>query len=98
MLFLESTRNQIIIAMVLGIITGLYGTKMMHSTSDIISEIYIKFLSLVSTPLIFLSITSTLSKIEGFSEVKFLGKRVMFYTIMTTLIAAISALALFLII
>lgn len=98
MLFLKSTRNQIIIAMALGILTGLYGTKLMHSTSDIISEIYIKFLSLVSTPLIFLSITSTLSRIEGFSEVKFLGKRVMFYTIMTTLIAAISALALFLII
>ena len=71
MLFLKSTRNQIILAMILGLITGLYGTETLHLASDIISKIYIKFLTLISTPLIFLSILSTLSRIEGFNELRF---------------------------
>ena len=96
--FFRSTHFLIFLALGLGIVAGLMGGDMTHAVCQNISTIYINFLKLVSTPLIFLSICSTLSGISGFREVRTLGTRVMSYTVVTTLIAAAIGLVLFLLI
>ncbi|MEN8235965.1 MAG: dicarboxylate/amino acid:cation symporter [Pseudomonadota bacterium] len=96
--FLTSTHFLIFVALGMGIAAGLMGGEATHAVCENISTIYINFLKLVSTPLIFLSICSTLSGISGFREVRTLGTRVMSYTVVTTLIAAAIGLLLFLLI
>ncbi len=93
-----STHGLIIGALVIGVLTGFHGGDFAHSSAETISTIYINFLKLVSTPLIFLSICSTLSSISGFAELRTLGTRVLSYTVLTTLIAAIIGLLLFLLV
>ena len=96
--FLTSTHFRIFIALGLGVFAGLVGGEGTYAVCTNISTIYINFLKLVSTPLIFLSICSTLSGISGFKEVRTLGTRVMGYTVGTTLIAAAIGLVLYLLI
>jgi Na+/H+-dicarboxylate symporter len=67
-------------------------------SSEIISKVFVNFLKLVSLPIVFLSIVSTASGMEGIHQIKVLGKRVLFYTILTTMIAATLAMVLFMII
>ena len=86
------------IAIVLGICFGLWGHPFIIQSSEIISKVFVNFLKLVSLPIVFLSIVSTASGMEGIHQIKLLGKRVLFYTILTTLIAATLAMVLFLII
>lgn len=66
--------------------------------ADVISEIFINLLKLVSLPIIFLSIVSTASGMDSVSEIKSLGRRVIKYTLITTVIAASIALLLFVVI
>lgn len=86
------------IAIVLGIGLGLWAHPMVISASEIISKVFVNFLKLVSLPIVFLSIVATASGMEGIHQIKMLGKRVLFYTILTTIIAATIAMILFLII
>jgi Na+/H+-dicarboxylate symporters len=86
------------IAIALGILLGLWGHPMVITTSEIISKVFVNFLKLVSLPIVFLSIVSTASGMEGIHQIKQLGKRVLFYTILTTMIAATVAMILFMII
>lgn len=86
------------IAIALGIAMGLWGHPLVIQSSEIISKVFVNFLKLVSLPIVFLSIVSTASGMEGIHQIKMLGKRVLFYTILTTLIAATLAMVLFLII
>lgn len=96
--FLTSAHFLIFAALGLGIFAGLVGGDATYAVCNSISTIYINFLELVSTPLIFLSICSTLSGISGFREVRTLGTRVISYTVLTTLIAAAIGLLLFLLV
>ncbi|KYW95138.1 dicarboxylate/amino acid:cation symporter, partial [Ehrlichia ruminantium] len=49
-------------------------------------------LKLISLPVVFFSITSTISKLTNFMEIRILIKKTTFYTIITTIIAATIAL------
>ncbi|MBN4066693.1 dicarboxylate/amino acid:cation symporter [Simkania negevensis] len=82
----------------LGIFMGYLGIPGVHFAASTISEIFINLLKLISLPLIFLSIVSTASGMENIHELKFLGKRLIKYTLLTTLIAATIALGLFLLV
>ncbi|QGR02983.1 dicarboxylate/amino acid:cation symporter [Ehrlichia ruminantium] len=55
-------------------------------------NIFINLLKLISLPVVFFSITSTISKLTNFMEIKALIKKTTFYTIITTIIAATIAL------
>jgi len=94
---LSSKGILMLLALALGVASGLLGGSFIQETATIVSDIYIKFLKLISTPLVFLSICSTISSIERFGEARFLGSRVIFYTLLTTLIAAVIGLGLFII-
>ena len=83
-----------------GLITGsgiLPGTDYLCTFSQLSSDIFMRLLKLVSLPIIFLSITTTISGLEKYDDLKHTGSQVLRYTISTTLCAATIALILFLI-
>jgi Na+/H+-dicarboxylate symporter len=84
-----------IIAVVCGLLAGFADHPMVYSAASVVSDIFISLLKLVSLPIIFLSIVSTASGMESISEIKHLGKKVIKYTLFTTIIAASVALVLF---
>lgn len=86
----------ICIAVFLAMITGYMHNPFLYGVATTISEIFINLLKLVSVPIIFLSLVSTVSGMENLHEFKSLGKRVVKYTVMTTIIASAVALIVFL--
>jgi Na+/H+-dicarboxylate symporter len=83
------------LAVILGICAGYIQEPFIFQTAEIISQLFINLLKLVSLPIIFLSIVSTASGMESMHQIKVLGKKVAKYTLLTTLIAATIALMLF---
>ena len=86
------------VAIALGICAGLWGEPIVSSIANFIAELFIRFLKLLSLPIIFLSIVSTASGMDSLESAKHIGSRVVRYTILTTLLAATVAMALFLLI
>jgi len=87
-----------LIATVLGLIAGYFNLQGLNTTASVTSEIFINLLKLVSLPIIFLSIVATASGMESVSEIKFLGRKVIKYTLLTTILAATIALGVFIVI
>ncbi len=86
------------IAIALGLFTGWIDISFFNHGADVISQLFLRLLKLISLPLIFLAITSTISGMKSPSEIRSMGKRVLIYTLGTTVIAATVALVLFLVI
>ncbi|MCK4934846.1 MAG: cation:dicarboxylase symporter family transporter, partial [Simkaniaceae bacterium] len=82
-------------ALGLGTICGLFSFELTSKLSSIIIELFINTLKLISLPIIFLAILSTVTKMNNLKEAAFLGKKILTYTTLTTLIAASVALLLF---
>src|SRR6516164_1651624 len=76
------------LAVSLGIGLGLTKNPIVFQTADIISEIFIRILKTISLPIISLSLIATLSGLEKDMSLK-LGRKVLQYTIFTTVIAAV---------
>lgn len=91
-----SFNMQIMLATVLGLAAGYTDLLYLNLAANFVSEVFINLLKLVSLPIIFLSIVSTASGMENISEIKSLGKKVIKYTLLTTVIAAAVALSIFL--
>ncbi len=91
-----STPTLFAIGILLGLISGVFQTPLINAGASITAEIFINLLKLVSLPIIFLSIVSVASKMESPKEMRYLGKKVIKYTIFTTLIAASVALSIYL--
>jgi len=83
------------VATFLGILAGCMHNTFIFTVADTVSQLFINLLKLVSLPIIFLSIVSTASGMESMQQIKFLGQKVVKYTLLTTLIAASVALFLF---
>jgi Na+/H+-dicarboxylate symporter len=86
------------IATILGVVAGYCNNAFLFSIAETVSQVFINLLKLVSLPIIFLSIVSTSSGMESLHEIKVLGRKVLKYTLITTLIAATIALILFILI
>ncbi|CUI16520.1 neutral amino acid (glutamate) transporter [Candidatus Protochlamydia naegleriophila] len=84
------------LATICGVCSGYLQEPFIFSAAETISQLFINLLKLVSLPIIFLSIVSTASGMENMQQIKLLGKKVVKYTLLTTIIAASIALALFL--
>lgn len=93
---ISSSYKILFIAILLGIISGFYQQPMIMKIAEVMSSLVTNFLKFITAPIIFLSIFSTLLGMNGFGEMKMLGRRVFQYTIITTVIAATIALFLFL--
>lgn len=86
---------RIALATILGLAAGYLSIPALDNAANAISEVFINLLKLVSLPIIFLSIVSTAAGMDSVTEIKSLGKRVIKYTLITTVIAAAVALILF---
>jgi Na+/H+-dicarboxylate symporter len=82
----------------LGVVAGLFQWGPIVSTAEAISSLFLNFLKLIVAPIVFLSIFSTLLTMRGFQEMRTMGRKVITYTILTTVAAAVVALVLFLIV
>jgi Na+/H+-dicarboxylate symporter len=92
----SSTGRYFFLAVVCALIAGYANSPVLFSAANVVSEIFLSLLKLVSIPIIFLSVVSTASGMDSVQEIKHIGKKVIKYTIMTTLLAASVALILFL--
>lgn len=88
----------LILGMTFGVLSGWAQLSPLNQTAEIVSELFLRLLKLISLPIIFLAITSTLTGMKDFQEMRTLGRKVLTYTIVTTIIAAAVALAIFLLI
>lgn len=93
-----SLNSLIFIAVLLAVIAGYIHIPILYGIAENISDVFVNLLKMVSVPIIFLSIVSTVSGMEDVKEFKNLGKRVVKYTLLTTVLSATLALSLFLII
>ena len=87
-----------LLALGIGVVTGLFSSDYASSIAHAVSTVTIKTLQLISLPIVFLSVVSTLSGMESFKKVKNVGLKVFKYTLLTTLIAATIAFVLYLLI
>lgn len=94
---LLNVNTGIILAVLLGILSGHFDISFINQIANIVSQIFINLLKLVSTPIIFLSIISTISGMDSAEDFKFLGKKIIKYTFFTTYIASFVAFVLYLI-
>jgi Na+/H+-dicarboxylate symporter len=85
-------------AVILGLLLGFADLQWINGFSYGVSEVFIRLLKLVSLPIILLSLLATASGMEDVREFKWIGFRVLRYTLLTTALAASIALALFLLI
>ena len=79
----------------LGLITPFLGMPSLMTFADIVTTIFIKTLKTISLPILFLSLTATLSSMKNLGEMRKIGRKVVSYTISTTTIAALIALCAF---
>lgn len=86
------------IAISLGLVTGFFPQPILFSLASYVSDVFMNLLKLVSTPILFLSIVTVASGMENMSAMATMGKKVIKYTILTTVLAATVALGVFLVI
>lgn len=87
----------ILIALCAGIVTGCFQIPFAVDIAQIVSDTFIRLLKFVSLPIIFFSIISTASGMKSVMDIKRVGKRVLGYTMLTTILAASIALFFFLV-
>lgn len=79
----------------LGLVSGYSHNQFVVKFAHGLSQVFINLLQLISLPIIFLSIVATVANMQSISEMKVLGRKIVTYTFLTTLIAASVALLLF---
>jgi Na+/H+-dicarboxylate symporter len=85
----------ILLAILGGAAAGLWGGEPVLALANIVSDLFIRLLRLVSLPVISFSLLSTLSGMGQRAALQTLGRRVILYTLLTTLISAAVALILY---
>lgn len=86
----------ILLALLLSVLAFYFKSNAILYVSNVISDIFISLIKLISLPIAFLSIMATLTGLEDLSDVKILSKKALLYSFTTTIIAASIALLLYL--
>lgn len=86
----------VLLGLVLGVFSSYFPIPGQEIVASGITKLFMNALKLVSLPIIFLSLLCTICGMKEVQELKWLGKRVLTYTLLTTVLAAIVALGLFL--
>lgn len=79
----------------LGLLTGYFGNPLLMKLANGVAQVFVNLLQLISLPIVFCSIVATLANMQSMQEMKTIGRKVVFYTLLTTLIAAALALLLY---
>ena len=82
-------------AMGLGLLCAGLNIPQVDQIAEVVATLFIKFLQLISMPIIFLAIASTLLDMDSINDLRWLGKKVLKYTLATTFIAASIAFVLY---
>ena len=88
----------LIIAAIVGAVTGFWGQSSLLLVATHTTTIIKNLLELVSLPVIFLSIVSSIAGMESGLDARIIGARVLRYTLFTTLLAALVGLVVFILI
>jgi len=86
------------ISLVLGVVLGMAQNPTINLIAFYCIEAFINLLKFISLPIIFLSITSAIAKLEDEGAFKNILGRTVFYTLLTTIIAAFVAMVVYLMI
>ena len=84
-----------LIAIVLGIVNGIWGSSATQSFADFIATMFIRLFKFVAIPIIAVSIISTLSSISKSRSSGRIFRHTIFYTLFTTILAATLATLLY---
>ncbi len=96
--YLTNPSFLILVAFLSGLFCGYLNIPVIAETADFVAKIFVNLLKLISIPIIFFSVASTLAGMKDVQETRILGKKVVSYTLLTTVISATIGLLLFLII
>jgi Na+/H+-dicarboxylate symporter len=88
----------VLFSIIFAIIAYYFNNEVIFEVAKLFSDMFISLLRLISLPLVFLSIVSTISGLKDSIEIKVLVKKTLFYTLLTTIIAAFVALSFYLLI
>lgn len=86
----------ILFSILFAVVAYYLNNEVILEVAKLFSDIFISLLKLISLPLVFLSIVSTISGLKDSIEIKVLLKKTLFYTLLTTIIAAFVALSFYL--
>ena len=75
-------------AIALGVIVGVWGCEISRSVASFLSTVFIKLFKFISIPIIAVSIISTLASLSESQDSGRIFKHTIFYTLLTTLLAA----------
>lgn len=89
--FLRSTAAVLLFA-IIGAVCGFVALDLFSGPAQLISDLFMRFLKLVSLPVICFSVMSTIVGMGNWAIIQTMGRRVVFYTIFTTLLSASIAL------
>lgn len=84
------------IALGLGILCGLINHDVINIVANAISDVTIRLMKLIALPLLFLSVVSSAAHFKDFTAIRKLGTAIVKYTLLTTVIAALVAEGLYL--
>ena len=93
---MQKNNYLILLALVLSVLAFYLKSNSVLYVANVISDIFISLIKLISLPIAFLSIIATLTGLDNLSDIKTLGKKVVLYSFTTTIIAASIALLLYL--
>ncbi|WP_006011918.1 dicarboxylate/amino acid:cation symporter [Ehrlichia chaffeensis] len=89
---------KIFVPIILAVISYYINQSWITELAKALGDIFINLLKLISLPVVFFSITSTISGLANLTEIKTLIRKTIFYTISTTVIAATVGLITYLLI
>lgn len=84
-----------LLSVVFGIIAGFTQNAFLYHSAKTISALMISSLQLLSTPIIFVSVVATISGMRNLNQMQTIGFKVLKYTLITTILAAVTALVFF---
>ncbi len=87
-----------LLAFVIGIGTGLLDLPSLLGLAQAVSDITVKIMKFIALPLLFLSVVSSSAHFQNFNQIKRLGIRIFKYTLFTTLVAALVAEGMYLLV
>src|SRR5271163_4786388 len=85
----------LMIALIAGIWSGFHPYPAIMVAASAIELMFVNLLKLISLPLIFLAIVSTITQMNTKQDLMHYGSKVLKYTLLTTIIAATIGLGLF---
>lgn len=91
-------KKSLLLANVLGIAFALLGFSFVTPIAEGVSTLFLNLLKFISLPIVFFSITSTITSSDSLKDIHHLGLKILKYTLLTTVVAALIGLLIFVLI